>query len=203
MAGQMLVEAAAYIGMGSSSLDRAIDTYESVTARYPRTEYSAEAYFRLGEIYQNTLDSLDVAREKYDQVPRQYPNSPFAQDALQRSVSITKLQQLRATLAAGGQQDQAVAKFELAETELLQFNNHVKALEGYQAVLNEYPQSPVAPKAAYAIAYIYEKVFFDRVKAEMFYQLLIRDYPDSQQAEYARKYIEGVQPKMEETQSDS
>jgi TolA-binding protein len=200
-ASQMLLEAASYNGTGS--IDKALDTYQTVTARYPRSEYAAEAYFRLGEIYQNTLDSLTVAREKYDQVTRQYPNSPFAQDALRRSVSITKLQQLRASLSGGGTEDPAVVKFELAETELLQFNNHEKALEGYQAVLKDFPQSPVAPKAAYAIAYIYEKVLRDKSKAEEAYQLLLRDYPDSQQAEYARKYLEGEKPKIDETRSDS
>ncbi len=198
---EMLLEGESYMGTGS--IEKAIDAYQSVTARYPRTQYSAEAYFHLGEIYQNSLDSLNVAKETYDQVPRQYPNSPFAQDAVRRSASITKLQALHASLAAGGGEDPAVVRFELAETELLQFNNHVKALEGYESVLKDFTQIPVAPKAAYAVAYIYDKVLGDRAKAEVAYQRLLRDYPDSQQAEYARKYLEGTQPKLEESRSDS
>jgi TolA-binding protein len=202
MAAQMLLEGESYKGI--DALPKAIDAYESVAARYPRSKYSAEAYYCLGEIYQTDLDSLDVAKEKFDQVPRQYANSPFAEDAVRRSVSITKLKRLQASLGTSGEQDQASVKFELAETELFQFNNTEKALAGYESVLAEFPNSDVAPKAAYAIAYIYEKVLDDKPKAKLAYRRLLRDYPSSQQAEFARKYFEDNKPEaLEETRSDS
>ena len=70
--------------------------------------------------------------------------------------------------------------------------------------MNDYPDSPVAPKAAYAIGYIYEEVLPDRQKAERAYLRLLRDYPYSQQAEYARAFLGIVTPEIEEeVRSDS
>jgi TolA-binding protein len=202
VASKMLLEGKAYAGIGAT--EKAVDSYQSVVAGYPKTAHSAEAYFRLGEIYQDELDSLNVAREKYDEVSREWPNSPFATDAIRRSVSIVKFQRLQASVDQGDAQQKATANFELAEAELLQFNDHEKALTGYQGVLNDYPTSDVAPKAAYAIAYIYQRILGDKTKAEAAYRRLLRDYPGSQQAEYARKYFEQNRPlELEETRSDS
>lgn len=196
MAEQMLLQGEAYRGI--NDIDKSIDTYKSVAARFPRSKFAAEAYFRMGDVYQNTLDSLQTAKEQYDQVPRQYANSPFAKDAVSRSVAITKLERLQASLAAGGTEGKAEVQFELAETEFLQFNNSDKALGLYQSVLADYPNSDVAPKAAYAIAYIYDKVFGDQANAQVAYQRLLRDYPDSQQAAYVRTYLENPGSKSSE-----
>ena len=202
MAEQMLLQGEAYTGI--DNIDKAIDTYESVTARFPRSKFAAEAFFRLGDVYQNKLDSLNTAKKNYDEVPRQYANSPFAGDAVSRSVAITKLERLQASLAEGSTEGKANVQFELAETQLLQFNNGDKALGLYQSVLADYPQSEVAPKAAYAIAYIYDKVFNDPANARVAYQRLLRDYPDSQQAEYVRAYLNSKEGKvLEQSRSDS
>ena len=200
-AARMLLEAEANAGKGA--LDEAIDSYESIAARFPRSKVAAEAYFRLGDIYQTTLDSLDLAKKKFDEVPRQYANSPYAKDAVIRSVSIMRFQRLQASLAAGETVDEALVQFELAETELFQFNNTEKALAGYTGILNDHGDSEVAPKAAYAIAYIYEKVLNDETGAQRAYLRLLREYPSSQQAGFARAYL-GITPELlEESRSDS
>jgi len=201
MASEMLLESEAYAGM--DSLAKAIDTYGSVSARFPRSKFSAEAHYRMGLIYQERLDSLDLARSNYDEVPAQYANSPYAEDAVRRSVSINRLQQLKASLGEGGAASKAEVKFELAETELFQLNNYEKALINYEQVLDQFPTSDVAPRAAYAIAYIYEKILDDQEKARQAYQRLVRDYPESQQAMFARQYLgESPSDELEETRSD-
>jgi TolA-binding protein len=184
-------------------IHRAIDSYESIAGGFPKSKYAAEAYFRLGDIYQTSLDSLDLARENFDLVPRQYANSPFAKDAVVRSINIAKFQRLQASLAAGESQDEALVQFELAEAELFQFKNTEKALAGYMGILNDHGDSEVAPKAAYAIAYIYEKVLNDETNAQRAYLRLLREYPSSQQAGFARAYL-GITPEiLEETRVDS
>lgn len=188
---RMLLEGLAYTGL--DSLSRALRLYRSVTASYPRSKFSAEAAFRAGLIYQEKLDSLTVAKSQFEEVPRQYANSPFAVEAIRRSVSISKLQQLEASIETGGgesDEEKAAVQFDLAETHLLQFNDHELALTEYQAILDKYPTSMVAPKAAYAIAYIYDTVLEDEGRARDAYQLVIDRYPDSQQAEYARSALE-------------
>jgi hypothetical protein len=77
--------------------------------------------------------------------------------------------------------------------QLLQFEEVDKAMTDYLQLLVEYPQSEFAPKAAYAVAYIYERILKDAVKATEAYQNLIRDYPDTQQAAMAREAL-GLPP---------
>jgi TolA-binding protein len=194
----MLVMARAYAGL--DSLDAAINTYREIGVSYPRSMYSAEAHYRLGEIYQDRLDSLDVARQEFDEVPQHFAQSEFAEDAISRSAAISKLVRLRESLAAGVQGDQQVTQFDLAEIELFQFKNYTKALEGYQKLLAEYPDGDYAPRAAYAIAYIYEVHLQDAEKARAAYEHVVSRYPHTQQARYAGAVL-GIE--MEPIPADS
>ncbi|MEJ2721426.1 MAG: tetratricopeptide repeat protein [bacterium] len=180
----------AYAGL--DSINAAIDVFKTVTSSFPRSMYSAEAHFRLGEIYQEKLDSLQVAQTQYDQVGQQYANSPYAGEALKQSVSISKYLKLQESMASGGEAGNAAVQFDLAEIQLFQFSNYEKALAGYRKVLDDFPDSDLAPKAAYAIAYIYENRLKDPAKAREAYQLLVSRYPDSQQAEQARDLLAGL-----------
>ncbi|UCH82730.1 MAG: tetratricopeptide repeat protein [Candidatus Latescibacterota bacterium] len=171
---------------GKESYEPAMDVFNTVVTSFPRSMYSAEAYFRLGEIYQDKLDSLQVAQSQYDRVGQQYANSPYAGEALKRSISISKYMRLQESIAAGGAEGSAAVQFDLAEIQLFQFNNYEKALEGYRKVLDDFPDSDLAPKAAYAIAYIYDDRLEDREQARQAYEFLMNRYPGSQQAEQAR-----------------
>ena len=182
-----LVRGRAYAGL--EDVPEAIDAYTGVTTSYPRSKFSAEAFFRMGVIYQEKLDSLEVAQQKFDNVPRQYASSEFAEDAVARSVSISKLLRLQASIEAGEGENNAAVQFDLAEIELFQFKNYTKALAGYRRVLDEFPESDLAPKAAYAIAFIYDTHLDDPTRAREAYQAVVDRYPESQQAEFARSAL--------------
>jgi len=186
-AANLLVAARAYAGL--DSLPVAIDTYKTVAVSYPRSPFSAEAHYRLGEIYQDKLDSLQIAEREFNEVSGQSASSPFADEAISRSSAISKLLKLRDSLKSGAAVDSAGVEFDLAELELFQFKNYVKALGGYKKVLDEYPDSELAPKAAYAIAYIYDVNMGDAQKAREAYEHVVNRYPESQQAEYARQAL--------------
>lgn len=190
-AANTLVAARAYVGMDSLSV--AIESYKTVAASYPKSAFSAEARFRLGEIYQDKLDSLQVAKQQFDEVPGQFANSPYAEDAIARSAAISRVLRLRDAVESGAQTDQAAVEFDLAEIQLFQFKNYEKALEGYKKILDEYPDNDLTPKAAYATAYIYELGLVDMEKARVAYEYVVNRYPDSQQAEYARQAIARIQ----------
>jgi TolA-binding protein len=194
-AGDVLVLGRAYEGMESLSV--AVDTYKSVTTSYPRSMFSAEAYFRLGEIYQNEMDSLETAKQQFDQVPQQYAGSPFAEEAISRSAAISKLLRARESLESGEGGDPSVAEFDLAEIELFQFKDYAKAIEGYRRVLDEAPDGDLAPRAAYAIAYIYDVHLKDPEKAQEAYEYVVNRYPDTQQAQYAREALDRIAPERQ------
>lgn len=187
-AGDLLVMARAQAGRDSLAV--AIDTYKTVTVSYPRSMFSAEGYFRLGEIYQDKLDSLEVAKQNFDQVPQQYAGSPFAEDAIARSAAISKLVRLKESLESGGEGEQPAAQFDLAEIELFQLKNYAKAIEEYRKYLEQYPDGDLAPKAAYAVAYVYHVRLGDAEKAREAYQYVLDRYPDTPQAAYAGEALE-------------
>ncbi|MFH1754450.1 MAG: tetratricopeptide repeat protein, partial [Candidatus Latescibacterota bacterium] len=150
---EQLLQAQAY--MGVDSLDKAIDLYLTVGAGYPRTKFSAEGNYHLGIIYQERLDSLEAAKGYFEKVPREYAKSPFAEESIKRSSNISQLLKLQTSLGEAGEEQKAYAQFSLAEVQLLQFNNIQQALAKYQDILDTFPDSDIAPKAAYAIGYIY------------------------------------------------
>lgn len=189
-AADVLVVARAYEGL--DSLFVAIDTYKSVTASYPRSMFSAEAYFHLGEMYQNELDSLDLAKQQFDQVPQQYAGSPFAEEAIARSGAISRLIKARESLQSGEGGDPAAAQFDLAEIQLFQFKNYAKAIEEYRKVLDGFPEGELAPRAAYAIGYVYDVRLEDAGKAREAYELVVTRYPETQQAQYAREALDRI-----------
>lgn len=182
----LLLAAESYVGL--DSLDRAIDVYIEAANDFKKSKYSAEANYRIGVIYQERFDSLAVAVTYFNKVPQQYSRSEFAGDAIKRSSNISTLIKLRESSGDESPEARALRQFSLAETQLLQFNDTKKALEGYQIIIDEFPLSEFGPKAAYAIGYIYGVVLRDSVKAHESYVFLVDNYPDSKQAMNASNF---------------
>jgi tetratricopeptide (TPR) repeat protein len=76
----------------------------------------------------------------------------------------------------------AVARFRVAEIYLFQLDRPADAITYYESVVREHPTSGLAPKAAYAIAWIAENKTGDPVAAARAYRRVIEDFPGSPQA---------------------
>ncbi len=63
--------------------ERSLSEYYQVIKDYPKTEASAEAYFRIGEVYQNAYRIRDFqkAYDAYQKIVKQYPLSPWLKKA--------------------------------------------------------------------------------------------------------------------------
>jgi len=173
---------------GADSADAAVKTYERVASRFSRGEYGAEAHYRLGVIYEKA-DSLTLAKKHFDEVPKSYANSDFARDAIKRGNNISKLIKLQESADSDNPEAQAQREFSLAELQLFQFENPEKALEAYQKLLADYPDSEYGPRAAYAVGYIYGVLLADSTRALESYRFLVEHYPDSQQAANAGQFV--------------
>ena len=187
----LLLRARALAGIDSTQ--RAINNYTTVTKRFARGIYAAEAYYRLGELYEG-MDSLQVAQKNYQEVPRAYSGSPFAEDAIKRGSDIGRVLKLQQTSGDDSPEAIAMRTFSMAEIQLFQFNNAEKAIPNYEKIANDYPDSEYAPRAVYALGYIYGVVQSDSVKAREWYDVLLAKYPDSQQTQLAYAFYKGATP---------
>jgi len=165
------------------SLAKALAVYGDVATKYPKSTYSAEAYYRTGVIYHERLDSLKLAQEAFGKVAGEYSNSEFAAASLEKSTSMKRLLELQRAAGKGETADQAAEKrFMAAEIQLTRLGDVQTALAGYRAVLDSFPRAAVASKAAYAIAWIDEYKLNDKDKAIEAYRALVDRYPRSYQA---------------------
>ena len=89
----------------------------------------------------------------------------------------------------GPEDDSPKARFLQAERHLLWDNDPDGALKGYQSVVQTYPRSRYAPKAQYAIAWIWENLKRNPRMAREAYHKLLSNYPDTPYAALAREKL--------------
>jgi TolA-binding protein len=186
----MLLKGKAHVGVGE--IPEAIESYKNVAARFPKSKFSAEAHYHMGALFQE-MDSLEVAKTHFESVTKSYPGSDYANQAIKNSSNISQLIKLRQSEGEESPEAKSLRLFSLAEVQLFQFEDPDKAIESYRLLLVEFPESEYAPKAAYALGYVYGEIKGDSVSAREAMMTLIRDYPDTQQAAQARDEL-GLPP---------
>jgi TolA-binding protein len=72
--------------------DKAMEEYTSVTVQSPRTEESAEAFYRLGLINQDDLFDIEKAKEAFNKAQNESHTSEYKNLALSKSAQIAKLE---------------------------------------------------------------------------------------------------------------
>lgn len=187
----LLGQAESYASM--DSVQRALAIFRTVTEKYPKSVYSATAYYRTGLIYSDRLDSLEAAQRVFAKVGEEDANYEHARTALERSNSLKRLIELRRSSGAGVTADQAAEKrFMEAEIQLTRLDNVPLALDGYRAVLDSFPESATAPRAAYAIGWVYRRKLAENEKAVEAFRTVAARYPRSPQAKGALVELESL-----------
>lgn len=82
----------------SGKNDEAISEYLKVIEQFPKTMESAEAYYRLGLIYQDDMYDLEKAKEYFNKASQEKRDSPFRNLALAHSAQISKLETYKSKL---------------------------------------------------------------------------------------------------------
>ena len=177
----ILGRASGYICM--DSLETAISVLEEVTKQFPKSTHSAEAFYRIGIIYHEKMDSVQKAQEAFAKVSAEYASSEYASVALQRSNSLKRLIELVRTAGKDETAEQAAEKrFLAAEIQLTRLDEIDLSLDNYQSVIDSFPETSYAPKAAYAVAWIHHRKKNNREKAIEYYRSVISSFPRSPQA---------------------
>ncbi len=159
----------------------ALAVYARVIKEFPASAFAAEAQYQTAFTEEIYLENLDAAKESYGKVREIAPGSEFATLADERKQSIDLYGQYRTEMAEGGEEEKkATAALMLAEVSLFRLRKVDEAIAAYEAVERDYPQSSVAPKAAYAVAWIQEHEKGDSVAAHASYERVFALYPDTE-----------------------
>lgn len=166
------------------------ETYQSVVQKYPRSKYSAEAYYNMGLMSQQVFKDLEKAKDYFTKAGREDRQSEAAEAAIQRSKDIMLLERYRLQADdAKDPQKAIVPLFNLAELYLFNLGETDSALATYQQALALSDTSAYASKALYAIGLIYADSLKNNTAARETFQNLIENYPNTPYATDARKRI--------------
>ena len=170
-----------------NELDRAIPLLENVASEFPNTPEAAEALYRIGIIRQVRQGDSEAALEAFQSASEQAGGSVYGGMAQERRRALEEILSVRESLeSAEGDSTAAEARFRLAENQLLLLGDSRAALDEYRGLLEEFPDSPWAPRAAYALCYIYRYEMADTLAALGAADRLMEDYPESEPVAWVR-----------------
>src|SRR6266487_1274934 len=205
------------------NLKRAIHAFKSIVRQHPKDALAAGALYRAAELQERLHEYLGAA-DSFRQLVLRYPSSPHFDEAIEAQFRIgeiylggKKLKVLGIPIASS--LDRAVTIFANVVrtapygkyTARAQFNiglarekQHVPemAIEAYQAVVDKFPNEPVAADAQYQIGYIWlmaaRKGTRDSAataNAKTAFQDFLLHYPHSEKAAQARANLELLEHK--------
>lgn len=164
--------------------DEAIEKLTEITTKFSSSSYAVEAQFQIGYTYETLIDSLETARAAYDKATTLPGRSIFKDQARQRSEALKSLAELQQEEGSGDTALESRADAALRIAEILYLDRMLvdEAIEKYQEVEEQFPESGAAPRAAYALAYLRWKQFGDSLAAHEEFRDLVVRYPASEAA---------------------
>lgn len=169
-----------------------ITAFEELRERYPRSNFSEEAYFVLGNNYYNQKRYKE-AIEEFDKILQFFPQSFLLSESnywmgwsyfkltnyKKASEYFNKVEEDKENINLGQR-----AKFMVAES-WYNIKDYQKAREAYKKFIEMYPEGDFSVNAQYAIAWTYLENKEYETSVEEF-KKLINIYPDSKFTEEAR-----------------
>ena len=180
--------------LASGQVEEAAKFNQEVITDYPKTAYSAQAYYQLGILQQDKKDDLKTAKEMFDKSKDEAPTSEYAKKALEKSADITKLEEYRKLLSEGETEKSVETQFLLGEFYLTHLNRPDSALAAYKNIVVNNPGSEYAPKALLAVAYICGNVLGDSSGCRQACEELIKNYPSTDYAMQAYQVLQRQPP---------
>jgi outer membrane protein assembly factor BamD len=203
---------------------RAIRAYKALVKRHPRDRFAAEALYRAGQL-QEQLRAYTPAAESFAQLVEKYPGSPHFEEAIEAQFRIgeiylngKKLKVLGIPVASA--LDRAVtifanvvrtapygkytarAQFDIGMAREKQGANDA-AIQAYQAVVDKFPNEPIAVDAQYQIGYIWftaaqlgTKDAAAATNAKTAFEDFLFHYPKSEKAAQARANLDILEHKQ-------
>src|SRR4030095_11606847 len=203
---------------------RAIRAYRTLVRRHPKDALAPAALYRCAQLQEQTRDYTPAA-QSYLQLVERYPSSPHFDDAIEGQFRVgeiylngKKLKLLGIPIASA--LDRAVTIFANVVrtapygryTARAQFNIGMArekqgandaAIQAYQAVVDKFPNEPIAVDAQYQIGYIWftaaqlgTKDAAAPANAKTAFEDFLFHYPKSEKAAQARANLEILEHKQ-------
>jgi len=203
---------------------RAIKAYKSLVKRHPKDALAAGALFRAAELQEQRHDYLRAA-ESFRQLVEKYPGNPNFDEAIEAQFRIGEIyltgKKLRILgIPVANSLEHAVtifasvvrtapygkytarAQFDIGLAREKQGANDA-AIEAYQAVVDKFPNEPIAVDAQYQIGYIWFHAARTGTKdmaaagnAKTAFQDFLFHYPNSEKAAQARDNLNQLEQKQ-------
>ncbi|HEY2924286.1 MAG TPA: tetratricopeptide repeat protein [Candidatus Eisenbacteria bacterium] len=162
--------------------NEAVEGYRALVTQYPHTPIAYESQFRLGYLHES-LGDFDSAGREYDKLKEEAGFSEFQMQGKRRSANLATIKQYRTTLQSDTAQTRPRAAFLLAELYYFQIEKVDSALIQYEAVERSFPQSPYAPKSAFARLWILTHDLRDTTAAAALTDSIVSRYRKTRYAE--------------------
>jgi outer membrane protein assembly factor BamD len=203
---------------------RAIKAYRSLVKRHPKDALAPGALYRTAQLYEQEHEYLKAA-ESFRQLVEKYPSSPHFDEAIEAQFRIGEMylggKKVKVLgIPFGNSMDNAVTIFAAVVrtapygkyTARAQFDIGLArekqgaseaAIQAYQAVVDKFPNEPIAADAQYQIGYIWFKAARTGTKdaaatsnARTAFQDFLFRYPTSEKAGQARANLELIEHKQ-------
>jgi outer membrane protein assembly factor BamD len=208
----------------------AIKAYRTIVKKHPHDTLAAGACWRLGQVQEQNHKYLDAA-QSYAVLCEKYPKSEHFAESVEGMFRLgetyllgTRLKVLGITISSGMDQAAEIfsmiirvapygkytarAQFDLGRAREKQGRNEA-AIAAYQAVVEKFPDDPIAVDAQYQIGYIWSKASssgtYDPAAAnhaKIAYEDFLARYPKSEKAPQAKQNLKQMEHKQTNTAYD-
>lgn len=169
--------------------DSAVNHYHRILDQFPDSPFAPQAMYNLSYVHREYFDDFEASAEYRNDLLELYPNSRFALAALRE----------QGEQAETGAVDSLQLLFKDAESTLFDTDDALTAFHKYETIWQKYPESDLAPKAAYAMAWIGENRLDSLQLAYSVYDSLSRQFPETVYAEKAKPKLDAfLQAKADE-----
>ena len=158
--------------------DSALSIYCQIESKFSDPQIKARAVYARAWIYQNIYQLSTKADSLFQYLITQFPQTIYA-DSVKKQLGETDVPPAPALLAK--------ERFRELEDQWVQQGVNNGIVDEFLKLARDFAQTPIAPKAIYAAAWLCDYALYDTARAHQIYELLINRYPQTKYAQIANR----------------
>ncbi|MDQ3000354.1 MAG: tetratricopeptide repeat protein [Fibrobacterota bacterium] len=175
---------------------KAVELLTGIPKLAPRTAYSAEAFYRLGDHHLRDLKDEKQAKIFFDSAAAAGPLFEYGVLAAERSAALARLADLRKP-ADSTAKETHYRDFMIAELFLFRLESVDSALGHLDRIVQDPRQdSSHSMRAAYARAFIHDEFKKSKPVSDSLYRFVLEKYPNTDYAKQAERNL-GLKPSVQ------